>query len=288
MFQRRLRLRHHQEVTDCEITMKDGSLSVVSPYDEEFVRLLKNAVPANERRWNPEGRSWLVAVRHGKTVQDICDKVFNQSPSLPEIVNVSSSPTQKVFEVRYIGTTKDRGDGESFAYGWLDEGWNVIFSESVLRAWFDAPSKPNEHATLYSVLNVKRTATDDEIKKGYWRMSKQWHPDVCNEPNAVEQYLVIQNAYKVLKDNRERYDAGLAFEASLSNNSSAKYESNSRNYNGYRSPYRCGLIKCNGVLSVGLFNVTEILSWDDIKDNQGRTLVVSWSKGADKFTEIWC
>jgi len=75
MFQRRLRLRHHQEVTDCDITMKDGSLSVVSPYDEEFVRILKNAIPANERRWNPEGRSWLVAVRHGKTIQDICDKV---------------------------------------------------------------------------------------------------------------------------------------------------------------------------------------------------------------------
>jgi len=41
MFQRRLRLRHHQEVIDCEITLKDGSLSVASPYDEEFVRLLK-------------------------------------------------------------------------------------------------------------------------------------------------------------------------------------------------------------------------------------------------------
>jgi hypothetical protein len=38
---------------------------------------------------------------------------------------------------------------------------------------------------------------------------------------------------------------------------------------------------------LGVFNVQKILAWEDIRDTNGRVLVVSWPKDADKFQEVW-
>lgn len=54
-----------------------------------------------------------------------------------------------------------------------------------------------------------------------------------------------------------------------------------------RSPLRCGLIMATGIESMGLFNVTKIHAWEDVRDSLGRVLVVSWGKGDDHFTEVW-
>lgn len=282
------RNRLFRQQTEIELKIEGDSIAVITPYDEEFVRLLKSSIPVNERRWDKDNARWLVSPKNGQVVQDLCKRCFNESPKIPQ-VHAGLSLSQRVLEVRYIGLARDRGDGNNYAFGWSDGGWNIIFPENVLRIWFDSPSTPDQLSTLYAVLNVSRTATEEEIKKGYWRMSKQWHPDICHEPNAAEQYLVIQEAYKVLKNNREKYDAGLDFEDSIRNFSDhGKSKYNYKLDKGYRSPLRCGMVKCNGTSSVGLFNVIEILSWDDIKNDQGLTLVVSWQTGATHFSEVWC
>jgi hypothetical protein len=193
---------------------------------------------------------------------------------------------QQILDCRYIGMTKDRGNDERSAFGWSNGGWNVVFPETVLRAWFDAPAQPNEQPSLYSVLGVKRGATEDEIKSGYRRMAMQWHPDKCKEPNAQDQFITIQHAYDVLRDpiKHEKYDAGLALEASLRGNTKVDV---SRFADGYRAPLRCGLIMCEGLESMGLFTVSKIYAWQDITDQFGRVLVVSWPRGADHFSEVW-
>jgi len=33
--------------------------------------------------------------------------------------------------------------------------------------------------------------------------------------------------------------------------------------------------------------VSKIFAWEDVRDSNGRVLVVSWPKGADKFEEVW-
>jgi hypothetical protein len=274
-------------MTRCKLTPDEGGIAVTSPYDSAFVAELKSAIPATERRWKPESKAWVVTPRHGATLQNLCMKHFSELPLLPQLANVQPTITQKIIDVRYIGTTKDRGGDERSAYGWFKDGWNVIFPEPVLRAWFDAPAQPDEQSNLYSVLAVSRSATEEEIKSGYRRMALHWHPDRCKEPNAHEQFLAIQHAYTILSKNRDRYDAGLAFEMSLRNHTDKR-----KDYdilaNGYRSPLRCGLIMCQGTESMGLFHVSKIYAWQDITDQYGRVLVVSWEKGNDHFTEIWC
>lgn len=276
-------------MTKCSLTPDGGGIAVRCPYDPGFVAELKSEIPYTDRRWKPESKQWIVTPSHGATLQNLCNKYFGEMPLLPTGISATPKITQKIIDVRYIGTTKDRGGDERSAYGWYHDGWNVIFPETVLRAWFDAPQYPDEQPNLYSVLGAKRDATDDEIKASYRRMVMQWHPDRCKEPNAQEQFLVIQNAYEVLSKKRDRYDAGLALEESLrSTNKKSTYQDLKILINGYRSPLRCGLIMCEGVEKMGIFNITKIFAWQDITDAHGRILVVSWRAGADHFEEVWC
>jgi len=269
----------------CKLTPDSGAIAVTCPYDPDFVYELKRYIPATDRRFRPADKAWLVTPQYGTTLQDICMRIFNELPLLPSM-NTKPVTKQQILDCRYIGTTKDRGSDERSAYGWINGGWNVVFSEAVLRAWFDAPATPDEMPTLYSVLGVRRESTEDEIKSGYRRMSKQWHPDLCREPNAQEQFLAIQHAYEILTKNRERYDAGLAFEMSLRNVKTGGTLPDTH-FAGYRSPLRCGLIMCEGIESMGVFQVSKIFAWEDVRDAHGRVLVVSWKKGDDKFTEVW-
>jgi curved DNA-binding protein len=62
---------------------------------------------------------------------------------------------------------------------------------------------------LYAALGVARDAGEDEIRKAYRRLARQYHPDVNpNDPKAEERFKEISFAYDVLSDpeKRSRYD----------------------------------------------------------------------------------
>ena len=56
----------------------------------------------------------------------------------------------------------------------------------------------------YEVLGVSKTATDQEIKRAYRKLAKQYHPDVATEANAEEKFKEVQEAYEVLSDEQKR------------------------------------------------------------------------------------
>jgi molecular chaperone DnaJ len=61
----------------------------------------------------------------------------------------------------------------------------------------------------YAVLGVSPTATQDELKKQYRRLAKQYHPDATkNDPKAAERFKEISEAYGVIGDQekRKQYD----------------------------------------------------------------------------------
>ncbi|MBX6377072.1 MAG: molecular chaperone DnaJ [Clostridia bacterium] len=61
----------------------------------------------------------------------------------------------------------------------------------------------------YEVLGVRRDATQEEIKRAYRRLARQYHPDVNkDDPQAAERFKEVAEAYQVLSDpeKRARYD----------------------------------------------------------------------------------
>ena len=58
---------------------------------------------------------------------------------------------------------------------------------------------------LYELLEVKRDATQDEIKKSYRKLAHKYHPD-ANPGNkeAEEKFKKINAAYSVLSDAQKR------------------------------------------------------------------------------------
>lgn len=66
-----------------------------------------------------------------------------------------------------------------------------------------------EKKDYYEVLGVEKGASEEELKKAYRRLAKQYHPDLHpNDKEAEEKFKEINEAYDVLKDpdKRARYD----------------------------------------------------------------------------------
>jgi molecular chaperone DnaJ len=63
---------------------------------------------------------------------------------------------------------------------------------------------------LYDALGVSKKASQDEIKKAYRKLARQYHPDTnAGDKEAEERFKEIQGAYDVLSDpeKRKRYDS---------------------------------------------------------------------------------
>lgn len=62
--------------------------------------------------------------------------------------------------------------------------------------------------SYYNVLGVSKEASGSEIKKAYYNLSREWHPDRNNSAEATQKIQEINEAYETLSDDhrRKEYD----------------------------------------------------------------------------------
>jgi len=56
----------------------------------------------------------------------------------------------------------------------------------------------------YEVLEVERSASQEEIRRAYRRLARNYHPDVNKSPEAEARFKEINEAYQVLSDPEKR------------------------------------------------------------------------------------
>ena len=50
----------------------------------------------------------------------------------------------------------------------------------------------------HAILGVTRSSSEEEIKKAYRKLAKEWHPDINKSPEAEEKFKEINEAYEAL------------------------------------------------------------------------------------------
>src|SRR5690348_1489713 len=66
-----------------------------------------------------------------------------------------------------------------------------------------------EFKDYYKTLGVSRTASEDEIRKAFRKLAREYHPDVAKDKAKAEnKFKEINEAYEVLsdKEKRKKYD----------------------------------------------------------------------------------
>eukprot|EP01053_Blabericola_migrator_P009262 Blabericola_migrator_1__9261@NODE_497_length_8018_cov_163_611747_g381_i0_p2_GENE_NODE_497_length_8018_cov_163_611747_g381_i0NODE_497_length_8018_cov_163_611747_g381_i0_p2_ORF_typecomplete_len386_score79_12DnaJ_C/PF01556_18/1_3e37DnaJ/PF00226_31/5_3e24DnaJ/PF00226_31/6_9e03Tnp_22_trimer/PF17489_2/2_2e03Tnp_22_trimer/PF17489_2/1_9Tnp_22_trimer/PF17489_2/2_1e03DnaJ_CXXCXGXG/PF00684_19/1_2_NODE_497_length_8018_cov_163_611747_g381_i060437200 len=76
----------------------------------------------------------------------------------------------------------------------------------AVTAWPGGSTQPNtkRNTDLYSTLGVPRDASQQQIKKAYRALSKQYHPDIDPSKEATDKFKAITKAYEILSDEKKR------------------------------------------------------------------------------------
>lgn len=289
------------------LTTDPRGLIIRTPYNARFVDGLKRIVPNRTERTftgktgNPPN-AWIVEHQHAAAIRRLIWQCYGTVVELPVLTAPTGKLHHATVRLEYLGACKQRDDRSVTAMGNDGTGWNIVIAESVLKRFFGEPGAaptPTAQAvkpTLYAVLLAQPTATPDELKTAYRRLARQWHPDVCTEPDAKERFITIDHAYKLLADStkRKRYDAGLAMEATM--RPAVRPKRWDDDYSpfapivispfGYRSPLRCGLLTIDGELKAGRTIISTIHRWDDIIDGD-KVMVTSWDMDANNYVTRW-
>eukprot|EP01033_Poteriospumella_lacustris_P002945 gene2945-2153_t len=92
-------------------------------------------------------------------------------------------------------------------------GWSVECRSTNQRKQQKSPAAPGKARTCpendhYCVLELPRTASEEQIKKQFRKLAKIYHPDKNRDHRAAAeaQFVLISKAYEVLSDEKSRRD----------------------------------------------------------------------------------
>jgi len=102
----------------------------------------------------------------------------------------------KTYEKYHSDWTSDEND------------FDKIFDKNFDKEYFIKFGNKDSFPNFYNILGLEKYATQDEIKRKFRELVKEWHPDKSKQKNSEEKMAQINMAYEVLsdKERRKKYD----------------------------------------------------------------------------------
>ena len=104
------------------------------------------------------------------------------------------------------------GNMQSSIHHWMDDLLRDAFNpENVLRlvesmgldlSQISGRANSQENVDPYRVLDLDRTATDEEVKKRYRKLVKKLHPDIAGDSGTVYMFRTLVAAYQQIAKER--------------------------------------------------------------------------------------
>ena len=78
--------------------------------------------------------------------------------------------------------------------------------KSIIKRHFNRREEWHGKRDYYEVLGVSKNATDEELKKAYRKLAKQYHPDANpdNKEECEKKFKEVNEAYETLSDKQKR------------------------------------------------------------------------------------
>jgi len=253
-----------------------GNIRVSMSYDPLAVASLKMIVPASDRKYSGQDKTWTIRAQYLSKVTDMLRShgygVYDHVQDVGEAE--AERVARMVLQVNYLGNVRRRRDGSLTASGMNERGeWEYIFPWPVLADWFDIGVTPASTANLYDRLAVSPQATAAEIKKAYRQLVRVWHPDVSDHPAAGDAFRALDEAYKTLTDERARkkYEFALSLAGQM--------DKATPDATMWVPPAncRCGHFTCDVERGLNRLTVIQIHDIDAIVNSAGQEMTAVWS-----------
>lgn len=196
------------------MTYKTLGLGVMFRIGLNFLRNNMNPVDNLKKKIEPEIRETLFvldnakqnAFKHGSAEAiELIDGLVREIENMYSVGEDLGTPSEiysKINEIREIA--QEIADARSFK-----DGGSYRDNDSTTEQ-----TKETEEKDYYEILSVKEDATQDEIKKAYVKLAKEYHPDgyerLAKEfrDQAEERIKEINMVYSILSkpDKRKEYD----------------------------------------------------------------------------------
>ncbi|EEB06026.1 DNAJ domain-containing protein Mdj1 [Schizosaccharomyces japonicus yFS275] len=106
----------------------------------------------------------------------------------------------------------------------------------------------------YATLGVDKNASNSDIKKAYYKLAKQYHPDANPDKKAQEKFVEIKQAYEILSDPQKKQAFDSYGPSSFSN---GEFNGSARDY---EQEFRAASNGFGGFGGFGGFNFEDLFS----------------------------
>jgi len=141
------------------IIYHENEIWVRTPYKQEFVDWVKGEVAIGCRYWDKTDNVWVISYSYEDDLIVECFKLFDA------VDRMGTRPAERL----------------------------------KAKAWKRPTQSPLDSGTAYDVFHLQPSAPPEVINAAYRAMSKLYHPDVYDGPDATEQMKKINDAYDKIR-----------------------------------------------------------------------------------------